>query len=336
MEISAEVALNHFNSYQSLDLLRDCELQVDSQGPSWVPDWSRTSTRPLEGLHTRASSQLTAWREVPKTGVLRVVGVSCTSILSLKQIPMLRDRSYRECIDRIHEALSSFADLSRFKDEDHLVEDYARCLSGGNFLGTIDPPLWSHISLIDAKDVVKRLQQDPSRFSALRGSVDDKFVRLAAAMIEGTKLILCEDNHLGIAPPSARVGDKVCLIVGCDSLLVLRPSDQDDGTHILVGSCSVSAFSKGEALYGPLPRDVRQILTYNETLNQAYFVYVDESTGTTSHEDPRLQQLPVDLTAFRECLEQCPKTLLNVDVSTLKDIQRVDGKKVDVRTFDLV
>ena len=54
-----------------------------------------------------------------------------------------------------------------------------------------------------------------------------------------------ENGLIGMAPIRARKGDKICVLLGCSVLVVLRYTDQ--GTHEFIGECYLDRFMDGEA-----------------------------------------------------------------------------------------
>jgi len=51
--------------------------------------------------------------------------------------------------------------------------------------------------------------------------------------------------YLGLAPPESRVGDYVCLLLGCDVPVILRPSK---AVNILIGEIYVPGIMYGEGM----------------------------------------------------------------------------------------
>lgn len=62
----------------------------------------------------------------------------------------------------------------------------------------------------------------------------------------GSPLFRTEKGHMGLAPPAVAQGDLVCLLEGFSIPCLLRRHDEDH--YVLVGSCYVTGYSKGEPL----------------------------------------------------------------------------------------
>ena len=58
--------------------------------------------------------------------------------------------------------------------------------------------------------------------------------------------VTCE-GYLGLAAATARPGDKICILLGCNFPLVLRPFEGTEHWE-LIGSCYVHGIMDGEAM----------------------------------------------------------------------------------------
>ena len=83
------------------------------------------------------------------------------------------------------------------------------------------------------------LRLDSSRSDEYR---EELFVQFEA--IAGDKaLFVLEDGYFGIGPPGTMSGDRLCVLLGCEFPLLIRPRDQH---YVLVGSCYVYGAMRGE------------------------------------------------------------------------------------------
>jgi hypothetical protein len=62
----------------------------------------------------------------------------------------------------------------------------------------------------------------------------------------GRRLLVTKKGSLGLAPPAAKPGDIVAVLVGAPVPHVLR--QQDDGSYELIGECFIHGIMGGEAL----------------------------------------------------------------------------------------
>lgn len=106
----------------------------------------------------------------------------------------------------------------------------------------------------------------------------------------GRVLYTSADRRLGLAPQATKPGDKICIILGCSSLLVLR-SGNGGLNYQVVGECYLDGIMTGEAMLGELPKGWRLILKYYPEHQAHYLAFLDSATGHIQVDDPRLGAL---------------------------------------------
>lgn len=89
---------------------------------------------------------------------------------------------------------------------------------------------------------------------------------LMQRMRTNRSVIATQKGYLGITPIWAKVGDKVCVLVGGSVPLILISHNVEEGTHQFVGECYVNGIMDGEAL--------RSIWYKNEEAELQEFVLV--------------------------------------------------------------
>ncbi|KAL8895005.1 MAG: hypothetical protein Q9207_008337 [Kuettlingeria erythrocarpa] len=97
-------------------------------------------------------------------------------------------------------------------------------------------------------------------------------------------------GRLGLAPKATEPGDKICVLLGCESPLVLR--SDGSGNHAVVGECYIDGMMSGEALLGKLPKKWTVACKYFHELHNNHNVLIDSTTDQTTPQDPRLGPLP--------------------------------------------
>ena len=96
---------------------------------------------------------------------------------------------------------------------------------------------------------------------------------------------------MGLAPNFVEPGDHICVLIGCNVPLVLRPTGSND--HKVVGECYVHGMMDGAAFLGPLPSNWRRVFRYVSESRRFFAVFVNKVTGEIRAEDPRLGVLPL-------------------------------------------
>ena len=111
---------------------------------------------------------------------------------------------------------------------------------------------WQHFrtvlaALFAKKHKLFRLSsQLESRIDHIRGFFFRKFTRVTRNYLLEKHSFRGREGYIGIAPPSARSGDQVCMLVGFNATLILRPTGA--GKTLLVGHalygerCKASVF----------------------------------------------------------------------------------------------
>ncbi|KAI0849148.1 HET-domain-containing protein [Daldinia vernicosa] len=331
IEIYKDVTLTWIQRFGSLALLRDCHFEPNALHPSWVPNWSKAvPARELCQQPFLASSRLGTYVESPVDGVLRVPGVTSTEIMEVYHIPDLSNATLRDMFNIYHQLLLTHdtSQIERNQLPDEVVETYAKTLVYGCIANeSTDIPFITLPSLGEAKRVVTELYSgpcyDPEFFKPNSPGYD--FLQ-QARIIGGKRFARCSNGYFGIVPPHTQVGDHVCVLIGCNGVMILRP--MTNGQFTLMGEAYIDQLRIGEALLGPLPENVQIYLTTHA--HRATFGFVGTESGDITFEDPRLKNLPIDLSEYREQLKENGHAILFVHPKFFNSIG------VDVRYFDLI
>ena len=83
------------------------------------------------------------------------------------------------------------------------------------------------------------------------------------------------------------LGDIICVILGTESPMVLRP---DGKSYQVVGQCFVTSLSDATAILGPLPKPWQVVCTNYIGKGMHRFCYFNTSTAEYSFEDPRFEE----------------------------------------------
>ncbi|KAH6986141.1 heterokaryon incompatibility protein-domain-containing protein [Ilyonectria sp. MPI-CAGE-AT-0026] len=108
---------------------------------------------------------------------------------------------------------------------------------------------------------------------------------------EGRSLLKTAGGSIGLGPPTCQPGDVVCVILGCDRPLIIRPAS--DGTHHFVSHSFVYDLQDSQAFLGPLPPPWRvQVHANRDQEFRSSNQYFNVDTYKLTPEDPRLGPLP--------------------------------------------
>ncbi|KAH6647147.1 hypothetical protein BKA67DRAFT_540600 [Truncatella angustata] len=132
--------------------------------------------------------------------------------------------------------------------------------------------------------------------------------------------------HCGLVPRSSQNGDIICVILGCNMPMVLRP--HGNGRFTLVGQCFVSHIPFGDAVLGPFS-DITQAYIRTEANACNLFVFKNNDTGTVAVADPRLERFP-GFEEYREELRDNPWRKFKIHPQLLRD------EGVNIQYFNIV
>lgn len=269
--------------------LESCELNSISVPslPSWVPDWSKSTTTPtniMEYVYWSASAFISANATYLGDGVLRVAGVQIAKIESIRNLYDLADnelaRDWPLSIERVFRYVQDLypwdTDIDSPYDKNQTMLDaYCRTVNMGRFSDSWDPPDSRSYTFDDAKVGLKRawsLDAGWTRPEDFR--TDDKVYQFLSAYLryaEGRCFFTTKDGYIGLAPLGTQPGDTVGIILGCRNPMVLRnettsSTKPDENRWEVVGPGYVNGLMSGEAIYGTFPSHYRAV-SYSSSSN---------------------------------------------------------------------
>lgn len=321
--------------FDCCNLVSQCEPGPDDPPsmPSWTPDWSKKDT--IFGRvfwRGAASSQLAAVYSLSSDRrVLSLSGVSTMKIERLQAVPdILTARHVREVANAIRYLIPESELSGQYVTGISMKEAYTRTILTNALEEYSEPWVGYEPNLEDGMRTLEHLyrpeeERDPEDKSLgpLTG-----FFGVSRAMLGGRQLMHTTGGYLGIAPPLAREGDIICVLLGCHTPMVLRP--QGENQFRIVGECYTLGISEGEEILGSLPKDVRRIYASSREWG-VHSYWEDIQTGTRSLIDPRLEALfPSVSQDFHRNLREDPHVKLKLPIETLQNLHP------NLRTFDIV
>jgi hypothetical protein len=300
-EVYKDVALRRLLDASDLEILCGIELQDELSRPknwsSWVPDWSTPRlTNPLELLFASGSS----CPEIShQDHIIRVTGVDIATVVDSCEFahsnPLNQDAANSTEVNmRITEkkllrVLTRLCPQRALTSED--IGSLCRTLIAGRFGRDVDPPTSAAISFEDAREALEawirmRFQDLPCATATGKWL---QYLQSTAGWCAGRAVFKSSTGHFGIAPRTTQKNDKIIVLLGCRSPLVLRPS----GSYFqIVGEAYCDGFMNCEALLGPLPMGMQVVPELDFEAGVAYMAYRNTAAGEMQVEDPRLGPLP--------------------------------------------
>lgn len=295
IQVYREVTLEYCLFYRNVNILRSCEFRQGAIGPSWVPDWSKPISRPLPAATLYACGPFGRELVTPRDGVLGLMGVSRGCIEAYQDIPNYLDFTMGPAIQETRTLILGHDLSGEYVTGISKMEAYVRTLLCDSVDDTTqDPTSTPMITLAGAKDCVNKILSGEQfvEDEYTGGSNLQKFMEQLGSSISQRRLVKSTNGYIGLAPPSTEAGDEICVLLGCIAPMVLRPVG--NGEYIVVGECFILGLSRGEALLGPLPRNIRPVFEYQEEGGYQHG-FIDDSSGRTFYRDPRLDSLQLDV-----------------------------------------
>ena len=327
-QVYQDVTLHYINS-QDIDILTLCELNdKQSEMPSWVPDWTVVDTpEPFPwGDYSRYSTSV----KYRGGGILNVTGKTSATVQHVERM------EYKE------HARSLVTELQRIAPRDVLRGSY---IAGGSLLTAFSNAICATAYGDDRCPPDKWLptvQQCLDFLSAILQPGEERipdhspntmaFTLLTAvwSCCRKRSYITTIEGYIGLAPATAQHGDKVCVLLGCRTPILLRRTSNLQ--YQVVGPCYVQGLMNGEAFLGAIPKHYEIKNIYCNWSRNYFRAYLDRRTGKTQDEDPRLTSPPRD----EHCKGISSSVLPDEPRSQVVTPEMIEKRGVKLETFDLI
>ena len=266
-QLYQEVTRQDIHTCRRLDALRACELRQDNPHslPTWVPDLSRprlartTSTGNAAGFTTPDF-------EFCASNVLRVRGIPMCSLKTAQSF-QFGERTQDSIIRLLRQMRPSLSLTNTYVTGCTYLDAYCDAFSCGEFVDRHMPPLPHQQHREASTHMLKMIWA--------AGATERDFANISNTMTKAQRtdfftdiLTFCDHRtlcttdrgYIALAPPYARPGDRISVLLGCPCPMLLRP---DGDRWRVVGQCYVPGLQAGEALAGPLPRGFREVRAYD-------------------------------------------------------------------------
>ncbi|KAF2491615.1 HET-domain-containing protein [Lophium mytilinum] len=336
-----EAFLIYLDHFHRLDLLRYCSLENMLAGSaSWIPNWSAPAGKRL-GYSSVSSGASRASARYLAPNVLEVDGVHCATVSVVTEPPAWKvEDALRDfqawALDSLYQTTPYITGESR--------EDAFVLALGGNLVKERCPAYSFALPTQKLKDLVfenisnraNNCHIDPASVRALKHAI---------GIVWGGRFLTTREGYIGLGPMAAQPGDYVCVLLGSNDQMLLRPHPA--GSFQVVGSVYVHGLSDATALLGPIPAPWT-VHVDDDDAGEYRHRFFNSITGQhhSLSEDPRLEPLPPewehvprDRTAedppvFETFRNKMTGEEMNSDPRMLPDALRKRG--VPLQTFQLV
>ncbi|ROW11972.1 hypothetical protein VPNG_05186 [Cytospora leucostoma] len=328
-EVYQDVVLQYLRGSGSLDLLRSCGRDKDHNPtslPTWVPDWSSPRHLPDPFRLPMVFCPFDACGEYLGGGILRVAGVSLGTIGDFFDLAVT---SRKALVASIRSLLPRDAVDQAYPGGGNLQDAYRITLCVDYFCDRTEPPNY-HEAETSSLSLSSRDSEEAMRSIMVEEDLppENNFVNVVENSRYESRFFTTREGYLGWAPETAKRGDQIIQLLGCNLPIMVRRSSRPDGVYFeVIETCYLHGFMYGEAFLGRLPDGLQPVLHIGESDLPRFR---DSKTGDTAIEDPRFSTLPIDLGRFRSERESGITPRLDIGPETWR------SRGVEVVDFDLV
>ncbi|KAL9127020.1 MAG: hypothetical protein Q9175_007817 [Cornicularia normoerica] len=286
-DVFKSVVLRYASMLEDLTTLSHCEMRENKETrvPSWVPDW--TTPRECVRIYgSRACLEAKAQARCERENDLVVSGCLVATLDFVEQFPPITSfpSSTAQMCKIVGNLMRGKKENDFYVASGSMIDAVCRTLCCNHFAERY-LPLQPDFPLFHESNEYMRNLIEHRDLIEYRSYVDE-----VNRNARGRAYFMARNGYIGLGPSSIKPGDQACVILGCPSPLILRPTDTT--SYNVVGECYIDGFMEGEALLGALPSNVRYAYRYFPDLCRRYDALINIQTGDIQIEDPRLGPLP--------------------------------------------
>ena len=264
-------------------------------------------------------------------GILSVTGRNYATV---EHVDRIQCRDQRSCIAEIQKLAPQGVLQRSYIENGSLLTAYCITLCANSFsdgesysLRTpFDPQFQQSLNFLSAilQPCIKPVP-NPSR-----GTQAEKYIDNVYSVCRKRSFVKTREGYIGLAPQNAQLGDQVCVLLSCDTPMLVRSTSRSQ--HQVVGPCYMHGLMDGEGLLGPIPGHFQSSNVYEEPLRGYFKCFLDRRTGKTQYNDPRIDSLPEDNNN-----EAIPKVRFpNGSLGRILTPEMIERRGVKLQTFDLI
>ncbi|KAI1733518.1 heterokaryon incompatibility protein-domain-containing protein [Xylaria scruposa] len=287
--------LCHAHQVQRLELFDGCSLVSRRiHAPSWVPDWSITSSRdtPKFFINSQVASGFSRahfMNDDNRPNVLEVLGLRCATVSHVSQ-PLLFDPGSLEAVHHVRQWQLQDLDTTIYQPTGETLRTaYALTLINNRVVNR-----WPQYNLPTVDEWVKQDWDDGLFGSRASSSLHrttaaiSRHVKYALNFCQDRVLVQTHEKYIGLAPGDTRPGDVIAVFLGCSNPIILRPvTINETSSYQVVGEGYVHGLHDGIGFLGRLPTPWRVRGHYTAD-GRDNFKFMDVESGKITKEDPRL------------------------------------------------
>ena len=319
-EVYQDVALRYIAHHDRLSILQASGLKTTpSEMPTWVPDWTvMNEAEPFRsGLASGRSDSIVQYKGAD---VLRVTGIKWATVQYSEKIGLFDDFYQTMISELLLKLAKNDIQPISYVGGGSLLAAYCHTLVAGEFAELYGPPrkFWPRFQ--QSLDFVSAVLQPARQPLPEIGDGTDvsRFLEEAHIFLVNRSFVKTREGYIGLAPPNAMPGDHVCVLLGSNMPMLLRPALSNQ--FEVVGECYVHGLMNGEALLGPLPDHYSGIAEFQQQQSWYVWGFLDNRTSKVQYNDPRLESVPN----------------YDPDYYPILTPEVIEERGVKLRTFDLI
>ena len=325
-QVYQDLALRYIAHHELLHPLTSSGLRdKPSDMPTWVPDW--TFVNISWGLASGNSVSKVSYRGAD---ILSVTGTLVATVQHAERRKRFKDT--KSMIPEIRR-IAPYQVLRRsYVGGGSLLAAYCCTICASDFCDMHLPPRRDRPQFRQSKDFLSAVLQPAENQIPDHSPGTEAYNFLIAENFYSAERSFVEtrEGYIGLAPQTAQPGDQVCILLGCDKPMLLRPASNFQ--YQVIGECYIHGLMQGEALLGPLPGYYQVVEIWEERYSGFCHGFLDHQTGKAQYRDPRFEA-PLEnddgdqYRAWKHPDGSCSRRL------TAKMLEK---RGVSLQTFDLI
>ncbi|KAF5681214.1 heterokaryon incompatibility protein [Fusarium heterosporum] len=284
-EVYKDAFIAHCHITKRLELFNDCQFNASQlDWPSWLPDWYSAIPTAVPTRLMFASGVSPCEVAFEANNVLRAEGVKCATVNKVGAVASTSQDI--DSLRTIREWAAAYVDSSPYVTGQNKLEAFASVICGYR-LRERYPKLITLPSIQQwagtLRDEILDQQHDQTQVLEL------PYVRDAIGFSKHKTFVSSDEGYFGLAPSETKEGDVICVLLGTNVPLLLRPVSADQ--FRLAGECCIHGLQDGTGVLGPLPPGW-SVQAHFDPSGQAKYSYYNCQSGVSSENDPRLPPLP--------------------------------------------
>ncbi|KAH7380692.1 heterokaryon incompatibility protein-domain-containing protein [Pyrenochaeta sp. MPI-SDFR-AT-0127] len=267
--------------------------EPENRLPSWAPNLSQLEHERLTSYYNFASGLSAAHATFNLPDELHVSGVLLDEVEVVS--PIITD-NLKATYQTAQELRSGETGQLQYRTSADFLDACMWVLTLGDLRDR-----WMDLDLVPGLQEAQALFHDfHDRKDAEFPEVYKVWSQLLLTHLASERFFITNSGYLGRGPAVAQPNDKLCVLLGYNYPVLLRPTDPNGRLvekYRVVGPTYVHGLMEGQAILGPIPAPWKMVIRNPEKLQTSYSaVAVDPSfynpdTGEGTRQDPRLGAL---------------------------------------------